>query len=105
MPGVPDDAAGLRAANGRLRELLAGRDAEIAVLRERLAGLESQVADMAARLKMNSQNSSQAAVVGRAGQAGAEVAAREVRAQARPAKGPARGDDAAHRSPGQEGAA
>ena len=58
MPGVPDDAAGLRAANGQLRELLAGRDAEIAVLRERLAGLESQVADMAARLKMNSQNSS-----------------------------------------------
>ena len=31
---VPDDAAELRAANARLRELLAHRDAEIAVLRE-----------------------------------------------------------------------
>jgi transposase len=60
MPGVPDsgDAAGLRAANTRLRELLAGRDTEIAVLREQLAGLQSQVADLAARVKMSSQNSS-----------------------------------------------
>ena len=66
MPGVPDSgAAGLRAADSRLRGLLAERDARIAerdaeirVLRERLAGLESQVADLAARVKMNSQNSS-----------------------------------------------
>jgi len=35
--GVPDDAAGLRAANARLRELLAERDAEIARLRAQLA--------------------------------------------------------------------
>jgi hypothetical protein len=35
MPGVPgSDAAGLRAANARLRELLAGRYIKIAVLRE-----------------------------------------------------------------------
>jgi hypothetical protein len=39
IPAVPDDVAGLRAANARLRELLADRDAEIAVLREQLAGL------------------------------------------------------------------
>jgi len=65
IPAVPDDAAGLRAANARLRELLAERDeriaerdAEIAVLREQLAGLASQVADLSARVKMNSQNSS-----------------------------------------------
>jgi transposase len=45
---VPDDAAGLRAANARLRALLADRDAE----------LEAQVADLAARVGMNSQNSS-----------------------------------------------
>ena len=59
------DAAGLRAANARLRELLAERDAEIVVLRdqvagllEQAAGLQSQVADLAARVGQNSQNSS-----------------------------------------------
>jgi transposase len=65
VPGVPDDAAGLRAANARLRELLAERDAriveqdaEIALLREQLAAVQSQVADLAARVKSNSRNSS-----------------------------------------------
>ena len=65
VPGVPDDVAGLRAANARLRELLAerderiaGQDAEIAVLREQLSGLQSQVADLAARVASNSRNSS-----------------------------------------------
>jgi transposase len=79
---VPDDAAGLRAANARLRVLLADREAEIAErdalitvlrgqlgelavlqaeasgLRERAAELEAQAADLAARVGMNSQNSS-----------------------------------------------
>ncbi len=65
VPGVPDDGAGLRAANARLRELLAerderigGQDAKIAVLREQLSGLQSQVADLAARVGSNSRNSS-----------------------------------------------
>jgi transposase len=68
MPGVPDDAAGLRRANVRLRGLLAERDAEIAalrgqnsgiaVLREALAALQSQVADLDAQVKLNSRNSS-----------------------------------------------
>jgi len=58
VTGVPDDAAGLRAANARLRELLAERDAEIAALREQLSGLQSQVADLAARVSANSRNSS-----------------------------------------------
>jgi transposase len=57
VPAVPDDAAGLRAANARLRELLAERDAEVAVLREQLSGLQSQVADLAARVASNSRNS------------------------------------------------
>jgi transposase len=66
MPGVPDSGdGGLRAANARLRELLAERDARIAeqaaenaALREALAELQSQVADLAAQVKTNSRNSS-----------------------------------------------
>jgi transposase len=66
IPGVPDSGdSGLRAANTRLRELLAERDtrieeqaAEIAMLREALAELQSQVADLAAQVKTNSRNSS-----------------------------------------------
>jgi transposase len=53
-----DAAAGLRAANARLRELLAGRDAEVAGLRVLVAELQAQVADLAARLGQNSKNSS-----------------------------------------------
>jgi transposase len=63
--GPPGDAAGLRAANARLRELLAGRDAEIAALRARVAqaeglvaDLQAQVAELAARVGQNSKNSS-----------------------------------------------
>ena len=56
VAAVPDDAAGLRAANARLRELPAERDAEVAVLREQLSGLQSQVADLAARVASNSRN-------------------------------------------------
>ncbi len=72
MPPVPGDAAGLRVANARLRELLAGRDAqiaelrllvqardaEIAGLREQLEQLAAQVAGLAARVMTNSENSS-----------------------------------------------
>jgi transposase len=66
MPGAPDSGdGGLRAANTRLRALLAERDARIeeqaaenAVLREALAELQSQVADLAAQVKANSRNSS-----------------------------------------------
>lgn len=57
-PGVPDDAAGLHAANARLRELLAERDAEVAELRALVAGLQAQLADLAARAGQNSKNSS-----------------------------------------------
>jgi hypothetical protein len=61
---VPDDAAGLRAANARLRELLAGRDAEIARLRaEQDAGRELirrlglRLAELERRLDMDSSDS------------------------------------------------
>jgi transposase len=55
---VPGDAAGLRAANARLRELLAERDAVIGRLSAELEALRSQVAGLAARVGQNSQNSS-----------------------------------------------
>ena len=55
---APDNVAGLRAANARLRELLAERDAENALLREQLAALGSRVEALAAQVKANSHNSS-----------------------------------------------
>jgi len=60
VPETPaaDDAAGLRAANVRLRELLAERDARIAAPEEQLAGLGAQVEALAAQVKLNSRNSS-----------------------------------------------
>ena len=74
-PPVPGDAAaadavitGLRAANARLRGLLAERDARItglevqvariADLESLVADLQAQVADLAAKVKQNSKNSS-----------------------------------------------
>jgi transposase len=62
VPVVPDSpgdaAAGLRAVNARLRELLAERDAQVAGLLERLAELEARVAELAAQAGQNSKNSS-----------------------------------------------
>ena len=69
QPSPDEVVAGLRAANARLRELLAERDAQIAELRVQVAQLEelreqvvaelqAQVADLAARVKQNSKNSS-----------------------------------------------
>jgi transposase len=61
---VPDDAAGLRAANARLRGLLAERDAEAAGLRAELDGdrelirrLGLRLAELERRLGMDSGNS------------------------------------------------
>jgi transposase len=61
---VPDDAAGLRAANARLRQLLAERDADIAGLEVRLGEerelrrrLELRLAELERRLGMDSTDS------------------------------------------------
>jgi transposase len=61
---APDDAAGLRAANARLREVVAAKDAEIAVLRagqeasaEVIRRLELRLAEVERRLAMDSSNS------------------------------------------------
>ena len=48
----------MRAANARLRELLAERDARIGQMEAQIADLQAQVADLAARVKQNSENSS-----------------------------------------------
>jgi transposase len=65
MPPAPSDSGGLREANRRLRELLLERDAQLAAqaevnaeLRALVTSLQAQVADLAARVKLNSKNSS-----------------------------------------------
>ena len=50
-PPVPGDAAGLRAANARLRELLAERDAQIAELRMQVAARDTQIAGLGEQLE------------------------------------------------------
>lgn len=50
--------AGLRAANARLRELLAAKDTQIEALTGQLEELRAQVADLAAQARQNSKNSS-----------------------------------------------
>ena len=81
MPDVPDTppvpgdaaacgeltAAGLRAANARLRDLLAGRDAQIGELQAqvaaqdaRIGALQAQVADLAAQVKARGESLAEA---------------------------------------------
>ena len=57
-PHVPGEPAALRAANGRLRQLLGERDAQIAELRTLVTALQAQVAELTARVQSNSKNSS-----------------------------------------------
>ena len=115
MPDAPiirDDAAGLRAANARLRELLAERDAQLAAqaaaaaeLREQVAGLQAQVRGPGREAGAELGELLASAVLGRPREAGAEVAAEEDGPQARQAEGAAGRDDAAERLPGPRGAA
>jgi hypothetical protein len=54
---VPDDAAGLRAANSLLRGLLAERDAQIGGLREVVRRLELRLEELERRLRQDSSDS------------------------------------------------
>jgi transposase len=59
--------AGLRAANTRLRELLATKDAQIEALTGQLEELRAQVADLAAQVRQNPENSSRPSLSDRPG--------------------------------------
>ena len=109
VPPVPDEVAALRAANARLRLVVEAKDTEITALRTshqaqldalraQVAALSAEVAELRARLGQNSAEFVEAAVAGGAGQAGAEVAAGQVRAQAGTAEGAARRDPGDDRS-------
>ena len=54
VPSGPDEAAALRAANARLRQVVEAKDVEISVLREQLEALAAQVAELHSRLGQNS---------------------------------------------------
>jgi predicted nucleic acid-binding Zn-ribbon protein len=57
-PSDPDEVAGLRAANARLRQVIEAKDTEVEVLRAQLEALAVHVAELRARLGRNSGNSS-----------------------------------------------
>ena len=105
MPGEPvcDDAAGLRAANARLRAVVEAKDAQVAALTaaleaslERERRLELRLAEVERRLNMDSSDSGTPCRRSGSGERGQACAA-AVRAGAQ--QGPQKGRSA--RSPGQ----
>jgi transposase len=58
VPLAPAEAAALRAANARMRQVIGAKDTEITALREQVEVLMAQVAELRARLGNNSRNSS-----------------------------------------------
>jgi hypothetical protein len=103
VPGepLPDDAAGLRAANEGLRSVVEAKDAETAVLR---AGLDAErelrrrLAELERRLGMDSTDSGTPKLEGAdrgeggpAGAAGIGAGAAEGRQARRPARSPGHG--------------
>ena len=100
MPDVPpalDQVAALRVANAGLRKVIEAKDTETRVLPEPVEALSAHVAEL--RVRSGLAELIEAAVGRKAGQARAQVAAPQVRAQARPAEGPAGCDAGDDRSP------
>jgi Family of unknown function (DUF6444) len=58
VPSAPDEAAALRVANARPRQVIEAKDTEVLVLREQLEVLRAEVAELRARLGASSRNSS-----------------------------------------------
>jgi Family of unknown function (DUF6444) len=98
VPLAPDEAAGLHAANARLRQVIGAKDTEIALLREQVEALTALVAELRARLGNNSRNSSKPP----SAEGLAKPAPRSLRRKTGrkpPSEGPARDDAGADRSP------
>jgi hypothetical protein len=98
VPIVPGDAAGLRAANARLRELVAERDAQAAGLRVLVANLQAQVAELAAPAGQNSKNPSRPSSLDGLGRPVPKSLRKKAGRQAWPAQGAAGHDHGADRS-------
>jgi transposase len=97
---VPDDAAGLRAANARLRAVVEAKDGQVAVLtaaleRERRLGL--RLAEVERRLGMDSTDSGTPSSKERTG----AKEARRARQQSERERSKDRQEGRAARSPGQ----
>jgi transposase len=106
VPGesLPDDVAGLRAANARLRELLAERDAEAAGLRAGLEAerearrrLELRLAELERRLSMDSSDS------GTPSSSGERIGAKEARRARQQSERERRKDRKRGGQPGHQG--
>ena len=58
LPSTPDEAAALRVANARPRQVIEAKDTEVLVLREQLEVLRAEAAALRARRGASSRNSS-----------------------------------------------
>jgi hypothetical protein len=58
VASAPDEAAALRVADARLRQVIEAKDTEVLVLREQLEVLRAEVAELRARPGASSRNSS-----------------------------------------------
>ena len=98
VPAVPEEVAGLRAANARLWQVIEAKDTELAALRvshqaqldalwAQAAALAAEVAELRTRLGQSSRNSSKPPSAEGLAKPAPEVAAEEERPQAGVAEG------------------